>query len=99
MKYSTRYLRVVFRDDGGGVAPPVLRSGHSVHGGSDMRERAERIGARLKVRSRAAAGTEIELTIPGHVAFQGSAARGPSGWFDSLYSRIAGPETTETDKE
>lgn len=36
-----------------------------------MRERVERIGARLRVRNRAIAGTEVELSIPGKVAFQG----------------------------
>ena len=47
------------------------RSGRDGHWGlSGMRERAERIGARLKVWSRAGAGTEIELVVPGHVAFQ-----------------------------
>jgi nitrate/nitrite-specific signal transduction histidine kinase len=35
-----------------------------------MRERAENIGARLKVLSRTNAGTEVELLIPSHVAFQ-----------------------------
>jgi nitrate/nitrite-specific signal transduction histidine kinase len=34
-----------------------------------MRERAQRIGGTLKIRSRPAAGTEVELRIPGHVAF------------------------------
>lgn len=34
-----------------------------------MHERAESIGARLKVWSRAQAGTEVELLIPGNVAF------------------------------
>jgi nitrate/nitrite-specific signal transduction histidine kinase len=40
-----------------------------------MRERAGRIGARLKVRSRAAAGTEVELIVPGRVAFETKARR------------------------
>ena len=35
-----------------------------------MRERAESIGARLKVWSRTNAGTEVELVIPGDVAFE-----------------------------
>jgi nitrate/nitrite-specific signal transduction histidine kinase len=34
-----------------------------------MRERAERIGARLKVWSRDEAGTEVEMSIPGNIAF------------------------------
>ena len=35
-----------------------------------MRERAQRIGARFKVWSRHDAGTEVELSIPNHVAFR-----------------------------
>jgi nitrate/nitrite-specific signal transduction histidine kinase len=35
-----------------------------------MRERTERINARLKVWSCAGAGTEIELSVPGHIAYQ-----------------------------
>ena len=34
-----------------------------------MRERAEKIGAQLKIRSQAGAGTEVELTIPAKVAY------------------------------
>jgi len=34
-----------------------------------MRERAERIGARLKVWSRPGAGTEVELVVPARIAF------------------------------
>jgi nitrate/nitrite-specific signal transduction histidine kinase len=48
-----------------------LREGSDGHWGlSGMRERADRIGARFKVWSRALAGTEVELSVPGHVAFQ-----------------------------
>jgi len=48
----------------------VLESGRDGHWGlAGMRERAESIGARLKVWSRANAGTEVELTIPSRVAF------------------------------
>jgi nitrate/nitrite-specific signal transduction histidine kinase len=35
-----------------------------------MRERAEKIGGRLKVWSRTSAGTEVELTVPSQVAFE-----------------------------
>jgi hypothetical protein len=34
-----------------------------------MQERAERIGARLRVWTRRDKGTEVELTVPGVVAF------------------------------
>jgi signal transduction histidine kinase len=72
LKYSARQLRVLVRDDGCGIDPQILRFGSDGHWGlSGMRERADRIGARLHVFSSASAGTEVELDIPGHIAFQG----------------------------
>lgn len=68
--YSSKHLRVLVRDDGAGIDPEVLHSGRDGHWGlAGMRERAENIGARLKVWSRANAGTEVELVIPSQVAF------------------------------
>jgi signal transduction histidine kinase len=62
---------MLVRDDGRGIDPEVVRSGTDGHWGlAGMRERAESIGAGFKVRSRAAAGTEVELTVPGDVAFE-----------------------------
>jgi nitrate/nitrite-specific signal transduction histidine kinase len=59
------------RDDGQGIEPQILdtgeRRGH--WGLPGMRERAERIGARLDIWSRASAGTEIDLSVPGPVAY------------------------------
>lgn len=70
LEYAPAHLRILVRDDGSGIDPQVLRSGRDGHWGlTGMRERAERIGARLNVRSRAAAGTEVELSVPGHIAF------------------------------
>ena len=73
--YAVGHVRLLVRDNGSGIDEQVLRSGRDGHWGlSGMRERAERIGARLKVWSRAAAGTEVELLVPGHVAFQSVSA-------------------------
>jgi signal transduction histidine kinase len=70
LEYSTKQLRILVRDDGVGIDPDVLQSGREGHWGlAGMRERAESIGARLKVWSRAHAGTEVELLIPSQVAF------------------------------
>ena len=59
------------RDDGKGIDPKVLdaggRSGH--HGLPGMRERAELVGGKLAVWSKLDSGTEIELTIPGVIAY------------------------------
>jgi len=70
-------LRVLVRDDGRGIDPEVLRAGREGHWGlSGMRERAERVGGHLRVWSRAGAGTEVELSVPGHVAFRSWAPPG-----------------------
>jgi hypothetical protein len=37
-----------------------------------MQERAERIGAKLDIWSRLGAGTEIELRLPGQIAYETS---------------------------
>jgi signal transduction histidine kinase len=70
-------LRVRFRDDGKGIDPSVLEhGGRSGHWGlPGMRERAKHIGAQLKVWSEHGAGTEIELSIPGSLAYEGFRAR------------------------
>jgi signal transduction histidine kinase/ligand-binding sensor domain-containing protein len=71
LEYSSTHLRMLVRDDGRGIDEQVVRGGREGHWGlSGMRERAQRISAGFKVWSRAGAGTEIELTVPNHVAFQ-----------------------------
>jgi signal transduction histidine kinase/ligand-binding sensor domain-containing protein len=70
INYGGSQLRLAVRDTGRGIDEKVLRSGREGHWGLiGMRESAEKIGARLKVSSRAGEGTELELTVPGHVAF------------------------------
>lgn len=70
LEYTPKHLKIFVRDDGGGIDPNVLESGRDGHWGlTGMRERAESIGGRLKVWSRANAGTEVELFIPSQVAF------------------------------
>jgi signal transduction histidine kinase len=76
IKYSPSHMQVLVRDDGCGIEPEILKSGREGHWGlSGMRERAEQIGARLRVYSRAAAGTEVHLSVPGRVAFQGQTGK------------------------
>jgi signal transduction histidine kinase len=74
IEYSSRGLRVLVRDDGAGIDPRVLASERQGDCGlAGMRKRAAGIGARLRIRSHAGAGTEVELSVPGSVAFQGPA--------------------------
>jgi signal transduction histidine kinase len=77
IRYGARDLRLAVRDDGRGIDEAVLRSGREGHWGLvGMRERAERMGARFRVWSGAAAGTEMELIVPAHVAFTNAAPIG-----------------------
>ena len=69
--YYPGRLRVAVRDTGRGIDEEVLRSGLDGHWGLiGMQESAEKIGARLRVWSRPAMGTELELTVPGDIAFR-----------------------------
>ena len=68
--YGERLLRLRIRDDGKGIDPKLLDAGRDGHWGlPGMRERAEQIGARLDIWSEVGAGTEVELSIPGSVAY------------------------------
>jgi len=71
LEYALRRFRMVVRDDGCGIDPKVLHAGRQGHWGlPGMRERAERVGASLRVWSRAAAGTEVALSVPNSLAFE-----------------------------
>jgi signal transduction histidine kinase len=73
IRYRARHLRLTIRDDGCATDLQVLPSNPEDECGlSGLRERAKAIGARLKVSNSAGSGTEIELIIPGDVAFQPS---------------------------
>jgi len=74
--YGPRMFRVRIRDDGQGIPPAVLKEGRSGHYGlAGMRERAAQIGAKLNIWSGLGAGTEVELSIPGAIAYGTSPGR------------------------
>jgi ligand-binding sensor domain-containing protein/signal transduction histidine kinase len=75
--YGESLLRLRFRDDGTGIDPRVLEhGGRSGHWGlPGMRERAKHIGAVLEVWSELGAGTEVNLSIPGSIAYEGLSTR------------------------
>jgi ligand-binding sensor domain-containing protein/signal transduction histidine kinase len=62
---SDHAIRLVVRDDGCGMTTRLVSKGRPGHFGlHGMRERAERAGGRLTVRSRHGGGTEVSVTIP-----------------------------------
>jgi signal transduction histidine kinase len=71
LKYSSNQFGILVRDDGCGIEEELLVKGRDGHWGlRGIQERADRIGARLHLFSSAAAGTEVELRVPGRIAFQ-----------------------------
>jgi signal transduction histidine kinase len=76
IRYDKSQLRLRLRDDGKGIDPKVLaqskRPGH--WGLPGVRERAQRVGARLAFWSQGGGGTEVELIVPAAAAY-GSARR------------------------
>jgi ligand-binding sensor domain-containing protein/signal transduction histidine kinase len=93
LEYANHQLRVLVRDNGCGIDEQVLRSGRDGHWGlSGMRERAGRIGSRLKVWSRIPGGTEVELSVPAHVAYRSHSANRRPGWLNRLRPQPPRPD-------
>ena len=71
IRYDLRQFRLRVRDDGKGIEPAVFAEGGRVghYGLAGMRERAELLGGELAVWSQPNAGTEMELSLPGSVAY------------------------------
>jgi len=69
--YDSQFFRLRIRDNGKGIDRNVLEQGERQgHWGlPGVRERAKRIGARLKLWSEPGAGTEAELTVPARIAY------------------------------
>jgi ligand-binding sensor domain-containing protein/signal transduction histidine kinase len=90
IQYTASHLRISVRDDGCGIDPHILHTGREGHWGlPGMRERSEGIGAKLKVLSRTGAGTEVDLAVPGHIAYQRHAHNGIVKWLGKLNFRKA----------
>jgi signal transduction histidine kinase/ligand-binding sensor domain-containing protein len=86
LTYSPSEFRLRVRDDGTGIDPSVLKAGgRTGHWGMPgMRERAEKIGGRLELWSRANAGTEVDLRIPSEVAYALPSKRPRFRWLDTV---------------
>lgn len=70
IRYDDAMFRLRIRDDGRGMDLKLLQQNSSGHWGlRGVRERAERVGAKMDAWSEAGAGTEFQLTVPARVAY------------------------------
>ena len=71
ISYKWRSLNLVVSDDGCGFDTTILASkGRGNWGLRGMRENSQKIGARLRVSTRIASGTQVILTVPARVAYR-----------------------------
>jgi signal transduction histidine kinase len=72
IRYDADVLRLRIRDDGKGMDPKASQENSNGHWGlRGVRERAQRMGAKLDVWSESGAGTEFQLTVPAASAYVG----------------------------
>ena len=78
-------LTVRVQDNGKGIDPLIAAKGREGHFGlQGMRERADRIGAKLIVTSSPGSGTEIVLVVPGRIVFRHT-KEGGSHWLKKSF--------------
>jgi len=100
LQYAASHLRLLVRDNGVGIDQQVVRAGRDGHWGlSGMRERADEIGARLRVLSSPAAGTEVELSVPSRIAFEPRRSNNRWSWLAKLKLRMVGQTDADVESE
>jgi len=86
--YYARQFRLRVRDDGRGFDSRILeKGGLPDHWGlPGMRERADKIGAELKIWSGHQTGTEVELSVPGATAYL-VRKKAKRAWFTRFFGK------------
>ena len=69
VRYDSNSFFLIVRDDGCGFDSKLFTGHHEHWGLSGMREKAERMGACLRMWSAPGRGTDLELKVPGSIAF------------------------------
>jgi signal transduction histidine kinase/ligand-binding sensor domain-containing protein len=70
MDFNDRLLQMRIRDDCKGITPGIAEQGSAGHYGlAGMRERARQIDSKVVILSGPETGTEVELSVPGSVAY------------------------------
>ncbi len=88
IEYGSNDLKISVRDNGCGINAKILDAGREGHWGlSGMRERARKISANLDISSRLEDGTNVELSIPNHLAFETSTKNRVYVWLAGISPR------------
>jgi ligand-binding sensor domain-containing protein/signal transduction histidine kinase len=100
LEYAADGLRLVVRDSGIGLdSKEPERKADSHWGLTGMRERAKKIGASFKILSRIGTGTEVDLWVPGQIAFLPSAGKSRASWLAGIFGRRNGQSHDEEHHE
>lgn len=93
LDYGERRIELRVRDNGKGIDPALMDQdalpGH--FGMRGMRERAREIGAKFRIWSAPGSGTELELSVPGSMAY-GSSAQARYSWLKGRLSATRSEE-------
>jgi signal transduction histidine kinase len=90
LSYGGQQLRIRVQDDGCGMSEKSLNFGRPGHYGlAGMKERAERLGGNISIRSRVGEGTEVDLAVPARLLYQDGLARSRSR-FAGTWHYLAG---------
>ncbi|MBV8071341.1 MAG: hypothetical protein JO270_15640 [Acidobacteriaceae bacterium] len=85
ISFGERRLCLRILDNGKGITPEIGEQGRAGHYGlAGMRERARQIGSKLIILSRGGTGTEVELSVPGSMAYAKPPGRSRFMWFRGL---------------
>jgi signal transduction histidine kinase/ligand-binding sensor domain-containing protein len=86
LSYGEQQLRIRVQDNGCGINEETLNLGRPGHYGiAGMKERAERLGGSISIRSRVGEGTEVNLTVPAHLLYPDGLPRSSSRLADKWH--------------
>jgi signal transduction histidine kinase/ligand-binding sensor domain-containing protein len=83
VSYGDEALHIRIRDDGAGISAEVLQAGGTPghFGLLGMRERAQKLSGQLNIWSKPGAGTEVDLQVPGNVAYRPTVRTARAAWW------------------
>jgi ligand-binding sensor domain-containing protein len=86
LSYGEQQLQIRVQDNGCGISEETLNLGRPGHYGiAGMKERAERLGGSISIRTRVGEGTEVNLCVPAHRLYRDAEPRSVSRLLDAWH--------------